>query len=80
MENFLKQMFCSDKKVVTIVYITDESFVMPTTVSITSLKVNKDKNVIYKIFIISRNLSAESKKKIKMLNTASFIIDFREAA
>ena len=80
MENFLKQMFCSDKKIVNIVYITDESFVMPTTVSITSLKVNKDKNVVYKIFVISRNLSAESKEKIKMLESGSFIIEFREAA
>ena len=74
MENFLKQMFCSDKKIVNIVYITDESFVMPTTVSITSLKVNKDKNVVYKIFVISRNLSAESKEKIKMLESIPEIL------
>ena len=80
MKNFLKQIVCSNKKIVNIVYITDEGFVVPTTVSITSLKVNKAKNVIYKVFVISRNLSAESKKKIKMLESTSFIISFREAS
>ena len=47
---------------VVIAYITDDNYVMPTIVSITSAIMNKNENSIYKIYIIGVSLSEENKK------------------
>lgn len=47
---------------VAIAYITDDNYVMPTIVSITSAIMNKNKNSIYKIHIIGVSINEENKK------------------
>ena len=47
---------------VVIAYITDDNYVMPTIVSITSAIMNKNENSIYKIYIIGVSVNNENKK------------------
>lgn len=47
---------------VVIAYITDDNYVMPTIVSITSAIMNKNENSIYKIYIIGVSINEENKK------------------
>ena len=47
---------------VVIVYITDDNYIMPTIVSITSAIMNKNENSIYKIHIIGVSINYENKK------------------
>lgn len=47
---------------VVIAYITDDNYVMPTIVSITSAIMNKNENSIYKIYIIGVSVNEENKK------------------
>lgn len=62
-------------KVVHLVYITDENYCLPTAVALTSLKLNKFTDSIYKVHIFASNLSEDSKKRIKSLDGDNFIID-----
>ncbi|TXJ55897.1 glycosyltransferase family 8 protein [Brachyspira aalborgi] len=50
---------------VVIAYITDDNYVMPTIVSITSAIMNKNESSIYKIFIIGVSINNENKKIIE---------------
>ena len=50
---------------VVIAYITDDNYVMPTIVSITSAIMNKNESSIYKIFIIGVSINDENKKIIE---------------
>jgi lipopolysaccharide biosynthesis glycosyltransferase len=50
---------------VPVVYASDNNYIVPTIVSITSLLINKSKNTFYNIFILTNNLSDE--KKIKFV-------------
>ena len=47
---------------VVIAYITDDNYVMPTIVSITSAIMNKNESSIYKIYIIGVSINEENKK------------------
>lgn len=61
-----------------IIFITDEKYVMPTTVAITSIIENKKKSTSYQIYILGKNLSSTSKNiidKLKTNNTEITIID-----
>ena len=49
---------------VVIAYITDDNYVMPTIVSITSAIMNKNESSIYKIYIIGVSINEENKKII----------------
>ena len=49
---------------VVIAYITDDNYVMPTIVSITSAIMNKNESSIYKIYIIGVSVNEENKKII----------------
>ncbi|TXJ56550.1 hypothetical protein EPJ67_06500 [Brachyspira aalborgi] len=50
---------------VVIAYITDDNYVMPTIVSITSAIMNKNESSIYKILIIGVSINNENKKIIE---------------
>lgn len=50
---------------VVIAYITDDNYVMPTIVSITSAIMNKNESSIYKIFVIGVSINNENKKIIE---------------
>ncbi|WP_407377530.1 glycosyltransferase [Methanobrevibacter sp.] len=67
-----------NKDVINIVFITDEHYLMPTTVTITSLKINRDKFSNYSIFVITTDLSEESKQKLLSLSEEGFEIILRE--
>lgn len=54
----------SRSKYIPIVFICDESYVMPTVVAITSLKLNSKKDTKYKIYVISDKISEESKERL----------------
>jgi len=54
---------------VPIVLITDENYVMPTSVLITSLIVNKNENTCYKIYIFTTNISEQSKNILSSLQS-----------
>lgn len=52
-----------------IVFITDEKYVMPTTVAITSILENKKKSTSYHFYILGNTLSSTSKSIINKLKT-----------
>lgn len=52
-------MSCNDDKVI-LAFVTDENYVMPTSVAITSLICNKSSDICYKIYILGHLLSQES--------------------
>ena len=56
-------------------FITDENYVMPTSVALTSLKMNKNETTEYIIHILVNNISDESKSKLLMLNAENFKIN-----
>lgn len=56
-------------KAIPVVFITDDNYVMPTAVAITSLIANKSVNTVYKIFILTESLSPEHTEKLTALNT-----------
>lgn len=62
-------------KVVHLVYITDENYCLPTGVALTSLKLNKLPDSIYKVHIFASNLGDENKKKLHSLKSDDFIVD-----
>ncbi len=61
---------------VNIVMITDEKYAMPTSVALTSILLNKEKNVNYSIFLICDRLSIHSKEKFANLLSNNFQINF----
>lgn len=58
-----------------IVFITDEGYCMPTTVALTSLKINKRPETVYKIHILASEISDDSREKINSLAADNFILD-----
>lgn len=62
-------------KVVHLVYITDENYCLPTAVALTSLKINKFSDSIYKVHIFASQLSEDSKIRFKSLEGENFIIN-----
>lgn len=71
----VKQKEASSNKIAHIVYITDEGYCMPTTVAMTSLKINKNPDSIYKVHIFASKISEDSRKRMMALNDESFIVD-----
>lgn len=65
----------NENKKVHIVCITDENYSMPTTVSITSMKLNKKESSIYTIHILANNISSDSENKFLSLSDENFTID-----
>lgn len=63
--------------VVHIAFITDENYVMPTTVALTSLKLNKNTDTKYIIHILANNLSDDSKNNLLTLNDENFRIELK---
>ena len=57
-----------------IAFITDENYAMPTTVAITSLKINRDQTTEYMIHILANDISEESESKLLMLDDENFKI------
>src|SRR5699024_6199469 len=65
----------NENKKVHIVCITDENYSMPTTVSITSMKLNKKESSIYTIYILANNISSNIENKFLSLSDENLIID-----
>ena len=57
-----------------VAFITDENYAMPTSVALTSLKINRDKTTKYMIYILANDISDESKSKLLMLEEENFKI------
>ena len=55
-----------------IVFVTDENYVMRTSVALTSIIVNKQPGVIYDAFILTDCISAKSKNKLESLSLPDF--------
>lgn len=61
--------------------ITDDNYAMPTAVALTSAKLNKWEKSIYKVHILASNISEDSRRRLKQLNSEDFainIIDVQE--
>lgn len=71
----VKQKEVSSNKIANIVYITDEGYCMPTTVAMTSLKINIKPDSIYKVHIFASKISEDSRKRMMALNDESFVVD-----
>ena len=56
---------------ISLCFICDEYYVMPTAVAITSLIVNKNCDSVYDVFLITNNLSGESVTILKNMETES---------
>ena len=63
-----------------IAYITDENHAMLTSVSLTSLKKNRNPDTIYKIHIIVSDISVSAKNRLLSLNDINFEIDIRNVS
>lgn len=63
-----------------IVFVSDDTYAMPTGVAITSLRMNvvKQDNTRYEIFVISLGISEENKKRIRSLETEDFQVSIIE--
>lgn len=57
-----------------VAFITDENYSMPTSVAITSLKINRNKTTDYTIHILANNISDESKSNFLLLQEEKFEI------
>lgn len=62
-----------DKDIVPIVVHTDNNYVVPTIVTITSLVVNKYKNTPYRIYVLGNKLSHENKKLLSKITGVEVI-------
>ena len=58
-----------------LVMITDEGYTMPTCVALTSMRINKKLESIYKIHILASNISEDSRQKMLSLGREDFILD-----
>lgn len=58
-----------------IAFVTDDNYCMPTSVAITSLKINRYKDTDYCIHIIANGISHYNKSKLMMLQDKNFSID-----
>ena len=59
----------SDFDSIPIVFITDNGYVVPTSVAITSLICNKKPTTKYSVFILTNELTEENKKRFKLFNS-----------
>lgn len=64
-----------DGEVVNIAYISDHNFAMPTYVSLFSLKVNRNKNNKYKIFLFAIEFSDNEKLEFRLLSEENFCVE-----
>lgn len=62
-------MMIKETRTITVVYITDDGFSMPTTVSIASLIKNSGNDYKLRIYVFCDNLSTEKKDKIRKLSS-----------
>lgn len=58
-----------------VVFITDDGFVMPTSVAITSMILNKREETVYNISILTDGISKDSESKLKSLEGPGVRID-----
>ena len=59
-----------------IVLITDENYLYPTIVTITSILINKDRDTKYKIHVFCNSLSEKSKKLLSSIDSCIEVIPF----
>lgn len=64
-----------DKKILDIIFITDNNFSMPTGVAIQSLFYNRDKNSVYNIHVICNSVEEYNREKLLKLQASNFNID-----
>ncbi len=56
---------------ISVCFICDENYVMPTVVAISSVIINKNREDVYDIYVVSNNLSFESTEILKKLESES---------
>ncbi len=61
-------------KEIHVVYITDSNYVMPTCVSIVSLKMSRIKPANYRIYVLANDISVDEKEKIISISEEDFVI------
>lgn len=72
-------MGTSDTKQAHICFITDNSFVMPTSVAITSLVANKNSDSLYKIYVLAKDLTAENRAILQYFSRPDVQLQIIEA-
>ena len=66
------------KNFIPVVFITDDNYAMPTTVAITSLKVNRNPAVQYKVFVLAVDIAQEHQEKMLSLGEDGFEVSVLE--
>lgn len=62
-----------------VVYITDENYLMPTCVSIVSLKITRHKNSNFHVYVLTEKISEDGYKKLISISEDNFKIDVLKA-
>lgn len=73
-KNEFKKITIQDKNSINVVYITDENYALPTSVSLASLKYSIDAGIKVNAYIITNGLSEYSIEKINLLYSKDFNI------
>ena len=60
---------------INICFICDSGYVKPTAVAMESLKVNRSRDAIYKIFVVETNLSDKDKELLTSLSRKNFLVE-----
>ncbi|MDD7027477.1 MAG: glycosyltransferase family 8 protein [Lachnospiraceae bacterium] len=68
------------EKKIPIVMISDDNFIMQTSVAITSLLKNKSRNTVYEVFVIMAECSKESEEILRNMNAAGSKINLVHAS
>ena len=66
-------------KQATICFITDNRYIMPTTVAITSLVANKNSDSFYTVYVLAKDLTAENKAVLQTFNRPDVQLQVVEA-
>ena len=62
-----------------VAYITDDHYVMPTMVSMLSMKRNKDPQSEYRVYVIGSELNSENQSKLLAMSEENFRVDVIDA-
>lgn len=67
-----------DQTAASVVFITDENYVIPTSVAMSSMISNKKLCSVYNIYILSDNISIKSKRMLKSMEIDGFNVNIVE--
>ncbi len=67
-----------DNRIVHLAFISDQNYCMPTSVALTSLKLNKNYDTVYKIHVMSSGIDEDGKARLMQLSSDDFQIDLMD--